>query len=128
MREKFHKYDALITAWWRGVRRHQNTGEPPWVFFVCDGGDRARACAEAADKAFTGTLGRLDTRTIDERYPARERAFFVSELDAYQGTLRGYMLPRHPPKARAQLHLGKGCELRQAQLIARSDLSRISYG
>ena len=48
--DKFLRYDALITAWWRNVPRYQYSGEPPAVVFVCTDDGHAHGFMEAADR------------------------------------------------------------------------------
>ncbi len=127
-RNKYVNYDGLMTAWHRGLRRHAGTGEPPWVIFVCEDAEQVESFARAADKAMTGWIGTTDAALIDRRYPGRERALFVAEVDAYQGTYRALRLPKHPPQARRELGLSLEPEFQQAALVPRDRLAKQSYG
>ena len=33
--DKFHRYDALLTAWWRSHERYRGASEAPAAVFVC---------------------------------------------------------------------------------------------
>lgn len=125
---KLLQYDQFFTAWWVGLSRYRQTGNAPFVFFVCEDEHVAKGFAMEADKLVTGYRADRNTGPMDYYYPGRERMFFCCEVDAYQGTLRSYMLPRRPPEARKLLGEDEECILERGTLIPRRALSRVSLG
>jgi hypothetical protein len=106
--DKLHRYDALISCWWRAVPRYQQLGEPPAALFICPDDARARALAERADRELAAALiARPGDAPESWRYPARERTMFASEPDIHHGNPRALMLPRLP---------GRNLALREVEL------------
>lgn len=99
-RDKFARYDALLTAWGRAHDRYKMQGEPPVVVFVVEDEPKARSFVEAADEAITGAVVTPGAAPEQWEYPGRERTFFVCERDVHMGTLRAYRLPRYPIEVR----------------------------
>jgi Replication-relaxation len=106
--EKFRRYDALITAWGMSHPRYKALGEPPVVVFVVEDDEKARQFVHSADNAVTGRLGKWGTQEPSWAALGRRRIFFVSEIDAHQGTLRALRLSEHPPKFRRSLRGRRG--------------------
>jgi hypothetical protein len=114
--EKFRRYDALITAWSMSHRRYTALGEPPVVVFVVEDGERAVQFLRSADNVITGRLGKWGTPEAGWAALGRRRIFFVSEIDAHQGTLRALRLSEHPPKLRRSLRGRRGAALQPEQV------------
>jgi protein involved in plasmid replication-relaxation len=112
--DKFRRYDALITAWWRRVERYRRLGEAPAAVFVCVDEEHVLTFAHAADQEVTGRLGRPGTSDESWPYPGRERMLFVSERDVHEGSLRAWKLPVEPSRGRGEL------ELREVRLPGRN--------
>jgi Replication-relaxation len=94
--DKFRRYDALITAWWKRIERFRRMGEPPAVVFVCVDEDQAFAFMSAAEGEITGRLARPGTAQSSWPRPGRERTLFVAERDVHEGNLRAWKLPAEP--------------------------------
>jgi hypothetical protein len=94
--QKFVRYDALITAWWRKLARYQEMGEPPVAVFVCSDEAHALSFMRAADRQVTGRLASPGTPEASWPYPGRERMLFVAERDVHEGNLRAWKLPAEP--------------------------------
>jgi hypothetical protein len=101
--DKFRRYDALITGWWRRVERYRRMGEPPAAVFVCADEAQVFAFMGAADGEVTGRLARPGTAESTWPYPGRERMLFVAERDAHEGSLRAWKLPAAPTRSHAEL-------------------------
>jgi hypothetical protein len=95
--DKLHRYDALLTAWWRSHERYRGAKEGPVVVFVCVDEESAFNFMEAAHKEVTGRIGR--TATMEDTWPSpgRNSMFFVAEEDVHDGSLRAWMLSKDPP-------------------------------
>jgi hypothetical protein len=111
--EKFRRYDALITGWWRRLERYRKLGEPPAAVFVCVDEEHVETFARAANQEMTGRLARTGTSEQSWPYPGRERTLFVSERDMHEGSWRAWKLPAEPARGRGAL------ELREVQLPGR---------
>jgi hypothetical protein len=94
--DKFRRYDALITSWWRRVERYRRMGEQPAAVFVCTDEAHAFAFMRAADREVTGRVARPGTAEQSWPYPGRERMLFVAERDVHEGSLRAWKLPAEP--------------------------------
>jgi hypothetical protein len=101
--DKFRRYDALITAWWRRVERYRKMGESPAAVFVCTDEAQAFAFMKAADHEVTGRLARPGTPESSWRSPGRERTLFVAERDVHEGSLRAWKLPPDAGNGRGEL-------------------------
>jgi hypothetical protein len=101
--DKFRRYDALITGWWRRVDRYRRMGEPPAAVFVCTDEAQVFAFMDAADREVTGRLARPGTSESSWPHPGRERMLFVAERDVHEGSLRAWKLPAEPGGARGKL-------------------------
>lgn len=94
--DKFLRYDALITAWWRNAARYQALGEPPAAVFICPTEAGVFGFMEEADRQLMGSVLRPGDAPARWSYPGRERTLFVSERDVHEGSLRAWMLQRQP--------------------------------
>jgi hypothetical protein len=94
--DKFRRYDAFITGWWRRVERYRKMGEQPAAVFVCTDEAHALAFMRASDREVTGRLARPGTPDHTWPYPGRERILFVAERDVHDGSLRAWKLPAEP--------------------------------
>jgi Replication-relaxation len=94
--DKLRRYDALITAWWRGSDRYRGIREPPNVVFVCRDRDQAMALMRIAHHEVTGQHGRYSGRE-GRSSPRRDRMLFVAEREIHDASLAAWMLSPHPP-------------------------------
>jgi hypothetical protein len=94
--DKFRRYDALISGWWRALERYRKMGEPPAVIFVCTDAPHAHAFMRAADREVRGRVARPGTAEQSWPCPGRERMLFVAERDVHEGALRAWKLPVTP--------------------------------
>jgi hypothetical protein len=97
--DKFERYDALITAWWRKVPRYRKAGEPPGAIFICCDEDHVLRFIQAADRYVTGRLAQPGVAEASWPYPGRERILFVAEQDIHDGDGRAWKLPAEPRSA-----------------------------
>lgn len=98
--DKFHRYDALVTGWWRAVERYRKMGEGPAVVFICTDEETVAGFMRAADREVTGRLAQPGTSERTWPYPGRERMLFVAELDVHEGNMRAWKLPAKPTDVR----------------------------
>jgi hypothetical protein len=70
----------------------------------------------AADNVVTGRLGKWGSPEASWAALGRRRTFFVSEIDAHQGSLRALRLPEHPPVLRRSLTGERGAALKPEQV------------
>jgi hypothetical protein len=101
--DKFRRYDALITGWWRHVDRYRELGEPPAAVFVCVDESHAFSFMRAADQEVSGRLARPGTPESSWPRPGRERMLFVAERDVHEGNLGAWKLPPAPTGGRGDL-------------------------
>jgi len=101
--EKFHRYDAFLTAWWSEHRRYRQLGTRPAVVFVSRTPEMALAYARAADDALQGSIGVTGSASHERYFPARDHLFFATESDLHNGSLAVLALPPLPPAVRAAL-------------------------
>lgn len=95
--DKFRRYDALTTCWWRAVPALHELGEPPVAVFICVDEASVFSFMDRADQDVTGALiERPGDPQGKWRYPGRERMLFVTERDIHEGTMRAFMLPPKP--------------------------------
>jgi hypothetical protein len=93
--DKFRRYDAFLTWWWR----HTPLGfrvAPPFLLFVCQDDDQRDLFLAAADEHLTGHRWHPDAEPGEYEYGARRRTLFVSEIDAHAGLLEARRLPEVP--------------------------------
>jgi Replication-relaxation len=95
--EKFRRYDAFLTWWWRHTPL-LDCGEPPWVLFVCQEQARRDKFLAAADRDLTGHLWHPAVDTSEEHYPGRRRILFAREADIHGGILEARRVPGYPPR------------------------------
>lgn len=101
--EKFHRYDAFLTAWWSEHRRYRQLGTRPAVVFVCRTAEMALGYARAADDVLQGSVGVTGSASHERYFPARDHLFFATESDLHNGSLAVLALPALPPVVRAAL-------------------------
>ncbi|MGI8805438.1 MAG: replication-relaxation family protein, partial [Thermoleophilaceae bacterium] len=114
---KFHRHDALLTAWWRAHPRYRGHGEAPIVVFVLEDEPTARKFVRRADSEVTGAIARVGAGRETWDYPGRRGMFFCCERDVHIGTLRAWRLPELPPEVRPKR--GRRVEPEQVELIPR---------
>jgi hypothetical protein len=95
--DKLHRYDALLTAWWRSHERYRSAKKGPAVVFVCVDEEAAFNLMETAHKEITGRIARTGTPQETWRSPGRSSMFFVAEEDIHDGSMRAWMLSKDPP-------------------------------
>jgi hypothetical protein len=101
--DKFERYDALITAWWRKVPRYANGGEPPGAIFICSDENHVFSFMHAADSRVTARLAQPGVPEASWPYPGRERILFVSERAIHEGSGRAWKLATEPRSRRRDL-------------------------
>jgi hypothetical protein len=94
--DKLRRYDALVTAWWRGSDRYRGAKEPPRVVFVCGDELQAESLMRVADHEVTGRHTKSGRPKREWLSPGRERMWFVAERDMHEESLRAWKLPAHP--------------------------------
>lgn len=94
--DKLRRYDALLTAWWRGAERYRGAEEPPAVVFVCADEQHVMNLMRAADDEVTGRHSKFDGHPEGWPSPGRQRMLFAAERAVHQEHLRAWMLPPHP--------------------------------
>ena len=121
--DKFERYDALITAWWRQVPRYRNASEPPGAIFVCMDEDHVMRFIEAADRCVTGRLAQPGVTEAAWPFPGRERILLVAERDIHDGDGRAWKLAAEPGS-----HRGRQAAMRQVWLpgVEGGDLRRLT--
>jgi Replication-relaxation len=95
--EKFRRYDAFLTWWWRHTPL-VDRGEPPWVLFVCQDQQHRDKFLAAADRDLTGHLWHPAADPSEQHYPGRRRILFASEADVHGGILEARRVPGYPPR------------------------------
>jgi Replication-relaxation len=95
--EKFRRYDAFLTWWWRHTPLGDR-GEPPWVLFVCQDEPHCEKFMRAAERDLTGQLWHPAVDPSEKRYPGRQRILFACEADIHAGVLEARRVPAYPPK------------------------------
>jgi hypothetical protein len=83
---------------------------------VVEDDEKAQHFVRSADNVITGRLGKWGTPEASWAALGRRRVFFVSEIDAHQGTLRALRLPEHPPALRRSLRGRRGAALQPEQV------------
>ena len=99
--EKFRRYDAFLTWWWR----HTNLGNqtaPPFVLFICQDEEQREGFLDAADREVTGHRWHPDVAPERYTYTGRQRILFATELDVHAGRLEAWRLPTFPEGHRAR--------------------------
>jgi len=94
--EKFRRYDAFLTWWWRHTP-FVDHGEPPWALFVCQDQQHRDKFLAAADRDLTGHLWHPSASASEHHYPGRRRILFACEADAHAGNLEARRVPGYPP-------------------------------
>lgn len=82
--DKFIRYDAFLTAWWRHTEIGRRAA-PPFVLFVCQDEEQRDIFVEAADVHLRGRHWHPDLDPGDYSYPGRQRLLFAAERDAHAG-------------------------------------------
>jgi hypothetical protein len=94
--EKFRRYDAFLTWWWRHTFL-LDRGEPPWVLFICQHETHRDKFLAAADRDLTGHLWHPAADPSEKHYPGRRRTLFACEADIHAGILEARRVPGYPP-------------------------------
>jgi hypothetical protein len=95
--EKFRRYDAFLTCWWRHTALIDH-GEPPWVMFICQDDPHRDRFLAAADHDLTGHLWHPSAGASQHHYVGRRRILFAREADAHGGVLEARRVPGYPPR------------------------------
>ena len=93
--DKFQRYDAFLTWWWR----HTPLGKretPPFILFVCQDEEQRDLFIDAADRHLTGHRWHPDVAPDRYEYVGRQRVLFAAELDAHAGVLEARRIPAAP--------------------------------
>ena len=99
--EKFRRYDAFLTWWWR----HTDTADrdlPPFVLFVCQDEDQRSQFLAAADRELLGHRWHPSVEPERHQYVGRHRMLFCVERHAHAGILEAWRLPPFPQGHRAR--------------------------
>ena len=91
--EKFRRYDAFLTSWWR----HTEFSGAPWVLFVCQHETHRDQFLAAADRDITGRLWHPSAQPDEIHRPGRSRILFTCEADIHAGILEARRVPGYPP-------------------------------
>jgi hypothetical protein len=94
--EKFRRYDAFLTWWWRHTHYAEH-GEPPYVLFVCQDETHRDKFLAAADRDLTGRLWHPSADPSEQQHPGRRRTLFACEPDTHAGVLEARRVPAFPP-------------------------------
>jgi hypothetical protein len=94
--EKFRRYDAFLTWWWRHTPMLDH-GEPPWVLFVCQHQSHLEKFLAAADRDLTGHLWHPAAEHSEQHYPGRRHILFACETDVHSGAFEARRVPGYPP-------------------------------
>jgi len=94
--EKFRRYDAFLTWWWRHTP-FADHGEPPWVLFICQDHQHRDKFLAAADHDLTGRLWHPSANPSQNHHTGRRRILFASEPDAHAHILEARRVPAYPP-------------------------------
>jgi hypothetical protein len=94
--EKFRRYDAFLSWWWRHTHYgHQDAS--PFVLFVCQNELHRDKFLAAADRDLTGRLWHPSATPGPDHHPGRRRMLFACEPDAHAGVLEAHRVPAYPP-------------------------------
>jgi hypothetical protein len=111
--DKFRRYDAYVSWWWR----HTDLGgrpDAPFVLFICqDAGQRDDFLARA-DHELTGHRWHPSRHADQHEYIGRRRILFCDERDAHIGHVEARRLPPYPPGHAARR--GPDAEIRGVRL------------
>ena len=94
--DKFRRYDALITWWWRHTHLGAR-GDAPYVLFVCQNDAQRDDFVACADGELTAHLWHPSSTVDQHEYVGRRRILFCNERDAHVGQLYARRLPPYPP-------------------------------
>ncbi len=104
---KLERYDHLLAGWSGHTKRYgRRRGVRPLVVFVCRDRARARECTRRADAILTACRAYAGEYPAEWEYTGRESIVFVAERDVYEGSMRGYRVPRLPPEVRVSVAHG----------------------
>jgi hypothetical protein len=92
--DKFRRYEALITCWWRAT----NLEACPAVVFICQDEAHRIRFLEAADRELVAYLSRWTEGERKMWHVARERTLFVLETEIREGDTTALRLPYWPPR------------------------------
>ena len=93
--EKFRRYDAYLTWWWRHTVSTDHGG-PPFVLFVCQDEQQRERFLAAADQELTGHRWHPSAPPDRHEHVGRRRILFALEPDAHAGVLEAWRLPSFP--------------------------------
>jgi protein involved in plasmid replication-relaxation len=111
--DKFRRYDACVSWWWRRTELG-GWGDAPFVLFICqDAGHRDDFLARA-DHELTGHRWHPSLHADQHEYIGRRRILFCDERDAHMGHAEARRLPPYPPGHPARR--GPDAEIRGVRL------------
>jgi hypothetical protein len=108
--QKFRRYDAFLTWWWRHSD-FAGRDAPPFVLFVCQDEQQRAQFVTAADRELTGHRWHPSVDPTRYQYVGREHILFCAEPDAHAGVLEAWRLPAFPPG-----HQGRTAGLRRVRI------------
>lgn len=94
--DKFRRYDAFATAWWRHSALFADEPSSPFIIFVCQDTIGLQHFMGAADAQLGGHRVHPAASPHEHVYPGRKRMLFCSELAMHQGDLQALALPSYP--------------------------------
>jgi hypothetical protein len=103
-RRNLHKltaYDAFFNGWGHALNGYQQN--LPIVVFICPDERSVLSHLAAADRELTGWVAGLVGKLEDRVYNARQRIWFVREIDIHRGSLKAWRVPDLPPTVRRAL-------------------------
>jgi hypothetical protein len=93
--DKFRRYDALLTWWWR----HTHLGahcDAPYVLFVCQDDAQRDAFLACADGELTAHLWHPSSTVDQHEYVGRRRILFCDERDVHLAQCQARRVPPYP--------------------------------
>jgi hypothetical protein len=93
---KFRRYDAFLNGWWL-LTALSETGEPPFIVFVCQEQRHREQLMRAADHELTGHRWHPSLSPDHHEYAGRDRILFALERDQHAGKSHAWRLPAFPP-------------------------------
>jgi len=94
--DKFRRYDALLSWWWRHTHLGAR-GDAPYVLFVCQNDAQRDGFLACADGELTAHLWHPSSTVDQHEYVGRRRILFCDERDVHLAQCHARRLPPYPP-------------------------------
>jgi hypothetical protein len=111
--DKFRRYDAYVSWWWRRTELGGRENAP-FVLFVCQDAGHRDAFLARADHELTGHRWHPSRHADQHEYIGRRCILFCDERDAHMGRAEARRLPPYPPGHPARR--GPDAEIRGVRL------------